>query len=156
MLRIEMLRTIIQVLLAIALVVLIGTLIAGVVIGRNVAEVLTAPRTVENTGNNDSYAPNNDGSVGTDPQTRRVDISCVQRANFGEKVGFGTVTWDNETRVWVLEDFTCEGPYCFTYDACRDPEAAIELQPFFLGYELSPVTGKKFEICHDFEGDCAR
>ena len=95
---------------------------------------------------------NSDNSpVVTDPDSRRVDISCVQRANFGEEIGYGTITWDAETRVWILEDFVCDGPYCYTYDACRDPEAAIELQPFYLGYELSPVTGEKFDLCYDFK-----
>jgi len=85
-----------------------------------------------------------------------VDVSCVRRAEFGEKIAIGTVTWDAETRVWELKDFVCDGPYCYDYSKCTNPEVTMARQPYRLGYEVSPVNGKMFQICHDFNGACAR
>ncbi len=86
-----------------------------------------------------------------------VSVSCVQRMKPGDSADVFTETWDSETRVWVFKNGgSCEGPYCFSYDACKNPVVTLTRQPFWTGHELNPVNGQPFEICYDFEGDCAR
>lgn len=84
-------------------------------------------------------------------------ISCVTRMGVGEKANVFTETWDSERRVWIhLNGGTCNGPYCFSYDQCSDPISTLHVQPFWTGHELSPVDGKPFDICYNFEGSCSR
>ncbi|MDD4382522.1 MAG: hypothetical protein PHE21_04270 [Candidatus Dojkabacteria bacterium] len=85
------------------------------------------------------------------------DISCVKRMDWGAKSNFFTVTWDSETRVWIIKNGgTCNGPYCYDYSECEDPEGTIRLQPFWTGHEKSPVNGQVFDICYNFQGACSR
>ena len=85
------------------------------------------------------------------------DVSCVVRMEPGEKADVFTETWDAERRVWVhLDSGVCEGPYCFSYDACQNPLETLKVQPFWTGHELSPVDNKPFDICYNFEGSCSR
>jgi len=89
--------------------------------------------------------------------TSENGVSCVKRMEFGQESSFFTETWDSETRVWIIKQKSaCEGPYCFDYSGCKNPEETIRLQPFWLGYERNPVDGNVFRICENFEGDCSR
>ena len=86
-----------------------------------------------------------------------VSVSCVVRMQPGETAEVFTETWDSERRVWVhLDSGVCEGPYCFSYDACHDALETLKIQPFWTGHELSPVDNKPFLVCYNFNGDCAR
>lgn len=96
-------------------------------------------------------------SVTNDETPSSSGISCVKRMEPGDEAKVFTETWDAERRVWIhLYGGTCSGPYCFSYDACQDPLATLEIQPFMTGHELSPVDGKEFDICYDFKDSCSR
>jgi hypothetical protein len=90
-------------------------------------------------------------------EEKSSNISCVIRIYPGDEAEFFTETWDSETRVWIhAEGGTCQGPYCYSFDNCDNPEITVRRQPFWTGHELSPVTGQPFQICYNFEGSCAR
>lgn len=78
----------------------------------------------------------------------------AERVQTGSKVSFGSITFDAETRVWILENFTVPAfaNYSFDYSG---RESYILDAPFAVGAEKNPVNGKNFNICWNIEGDCA-
>lgn len=72
----------------------------------------------------------------------------VVRAVSGDKIGFGTITFDAETRVWILEKFVVPSYANYSFDYTGREQYVLNA-PFVVGSELSPVTGQPFEICWD-------
>lgn len=76
------------------------------------------------------------------------------RVQTGSKVAFGTITFDAETRVWILENFTVPSFANYSYDYTGRESYVLDA-PFAVGAEKNPVNGKNFDICWNIEGDCA-
>lgn len=83
--------------------------------------------------------------------TSQYSSKPAQMKKSGDIVPIGTITFDNEYRVWILEGFIVPSVanYSFSYPSYD----AISSAPFFNGAELSP-TGKEFRICYDVTGEC--
>lgn len=75
----------------------------------------------------------------------------AKREPSGAIVPFGTITFDDEDRVWILRNFIVPpvANYSFSYQY-----DTISSAPFFTGAELSPKTGKEFRICYNVTGEC--
>jgi hypothetical protein len=78
------------------------------------------------------------------------------RLPVGTKVQIGTITFDAEDRVWVLQDFTVPSiaSYAFEYAGA---EQALFDAPFVVGSELGyGENGERvpFKICFSVDGDC--
>lgn len=74
-------------------------------------------------------------------------VQPASRAQAGERVTFGTITFDDESRVWILRNFIVPDRASYAY-AYRDV-CGVTNAPFFTGAELSPVTGERFVVCLD-------
>ncbi len=169
-----MLRTIIQVLLAIALVVLIGAMIAGVVIGINIAKAVSQPPVVQQPPvsnpivQNPVTAPNSDcqkqaEQIGAPKEvvsaicdTAPTGNGVSTRLTAGTKVEFGTITFDAEDRVWILQDFTVPPMANYAFEYAGAQRAILEA-PFVVGSELGwAKDGSRvpFKICFNVEGEC--
>lgn len=75
-------------------------------------------------------------------------IQPANRVESGAKVGYGTLTFDSETRVWVLSKFIVPSTACYAFDY-SGREKGVENAPFFVGSELNPVNGKPFLVCYE-------
>lgn len=78
------------------------------------------------------------------------------RLPVGTKVAIGTITFDNEYRVWFLRNFTTPmmASYAFEY---KGAEQQLFDAPFVLGSELGyGKNGERipFKICWDTVGEC--
>lgn len=78
------------------------------------------------------------------------------RLKVGTVVKIGTITFDAEDRVWILQDFTVPqmASYAFEY---AGSERSIFDAPFVLGSELGwAKDGSRvpFKFCFNTEGDC--
>ena len=73
-------------------------------------------------------------------------------AQAGEKVSFGTLTFDNETRIWVLSNFIVpEESYSFSYSDGRE-WALMDSALWTLEGDSSNwgnINGEPFSICFD-------
>jgi len=76
----------------------------------------------------------------------------AERKQSGELVPFGTITFDNEDRVWILKNFIVPSVanYSYEYNSMMDVSNA----PFFIGAEMSPKTGQPFKKCYSLSGEC--
>lgn len=74
----------------------------------------------------------------------------------GTFVPFGTFTMDAESRVWILFDFTVPAVanYSFSYE---NAERNLLQAPFILGSELGWKGQERvpFTVCYNFEGECS-
>lgn len=61
--------------------------------------------------------------------------------------GYGTVTYDNQTNVWIKKNFSENGKVAF-YAYCYPNGADIRFAPFFVGSELSPVNQQVFTVVY--------
>ena len=82
--------------------------------------------------------------------------SVSDRLPVGTKVAIGTITFDAEDRVWVLQNFVTPSManYSFEY---KGAELKLFKAPFVLGSELGWADdGSRvpFRICWNTEGDC--
>ncbi|MDD4382071.1 MAG: hypothetical protein PHE21_01860 [Candidatus Dojkabacteria bacterium] len=68
------------------------------------------------------------------------------------KVTFGSITFDSETRVWVLRNFIVPNQANYTFDH-SGRERRILGAGFYTGSELSPVNGDMFKVCYDTTSD---
>lgn len=75
-------------------------------------------------------------------------IRPANRVESGTQVGYGTLTFDAETRVWILSKFVVPSTACYAYDY-TGREKGVQNAPFYVGSELNPVDGKPFSICYD-------
>lgn len=67
----------------------------------------------------------------------------------GSHVGFGTITFDAETRVWILENFIVPSTFAsYSYDYTGREQNVLDA-PFVTGGQLSPVNQQPFNICWD-------
>ncbi|MGI5898266.1 MAG: hypothetical protein ACOX6Q_03880, partial [Candidatus Dojkabacteria bacterium] len=71
----------------------------------------------------------------------------------GERVRFGTLTFQNESRIWILFNFVVptQANYSFEYIG---REQLLLVDPFIVGTEHSSVTGEEFKLCFDTAGEC--
>ncbi len=108
-------------------------------------------------------APPIEASASADCLTRAKDIGApigspicnapvsgapAQRMESGDKIGFGTITFDAETRVWILEKFIVPSYANYSYDYTGREFNVLDA-PFVVGSELNPVNGEMFTICWD-------
>lgn len=84
----------------------------------------------------------------TAPQVSEEYIAPATRVESGAKVGYGTLTFDSETRVWILSKFVVPSTACYAFDY-SGREKGVQNAPFYVGSELNPVDGKPFTICYD-------
>lgn len=66
----------------------------------------------------------------------------------GSQVVFGTITFDSETRVWILQKFVVPSYANYSFDYSGREQSVLNA-PFATGSELSPVNNKPFTICWD-------
>lgn len=74
------------------------------------------------------------------------------RVQSGSQIVFGTITFDAETRVWILEKFVVPNYANYAYDY-EGRESNVLDAPFVVGSELNPVNGEKFTICWETTSD---
>lgn len=75
-----------------------------------------------------------------------VSGAPAARVQSGSQIVFGTITFDAETRVWILEKFVVPNYANYAYDY-EGRESNVLDAPFVVGSELNPVNGEKFTIC---------
>jgi hypothetical protein len=76
---------------------------------------------------------------GSGPATRMVANEVCS--------GWGTVTFDADDTVRIVKNFSLNGSKAF-YAYCYPNGSDIRFAPFFLGAEVSPVTGKPFKVIY--------
>jgi len=65
-----------------------------------------------------------------------------------EKITFGSITFDSETRVWVLRNFIVPSAANYSFDH-SGRERRILGAGFYTGAALSPVNDLPFVVCYD-------
>lgn len=73
----------------------------------------------------------------------------------GKSVPFGTFTMDAEHRVWILFDFTVPPTANYSF-SYENSERNLLKAPFLVGSELGWKGEERvpFTVCHDFQGEC--
>ena len=88
--------------------------------------------------------PNKGSSICKD----QTSSDPVARMQSGSKIAFGSITFDAESRVWILSNFVVPASSSYAFDYSGREQKILDA-PFVVGSEMSPVTGKPFEICWD-------
>jgi len=70
----------------------------------------------------------------------------------GSQVEFGTITFDSETRVWILQNFVVPSYANYSFDYTGREQSVLNA-PFVTGSELNPVNNQPFTICWDVTSD---
>lgn len=91
--------------------------------------------------------------IGSSICDKPVSDAPALRATSGSEIAFGTITFDSETRVWVLENFVVPTAASYSYDYAGREQNVLSA-PFVVGSEKNPVNGENFRICWNTEGDC--
>ena len=77
----------------------------------------------------------------------------AQPVQAGSRVGFGSITFDSETRVWILENFIVPSTSAnYSYDYTGREQNVLDA-PFVTGGQVSPVNQQPFNICWDVTSD---
>lgn len=91
--------------------------------------------------------------IGSPICNKPVSDAPVLRATSGSKIDFGTITFDSETRVWILQNFVVPTAASYSFDYAGREQNVLSA-PFVVGSEKNPVNGENFRICWNTEGDC--
>lgn len=81
-----------------------------------------------------------------------VSGTPAMRAQSGSQITFGTITFDAETRVWILEKFVVPSFASYAFDYNGREQNVLDA-PFVVGSEKNPVDGQNFKICWDTTSD---
>lgn len=91
--------------------------------------------------------------IGSSICNKPLSGAPAARAQAGSEIAFGTITFDSETRVWILQNFVVPTSSNYSFDY-TGREQNVLTAPFVVGAEKNPVNGENFSICWNTEGDC--
>ena len=93
-----------------------------------------------------------DAPIGSSICKEPVSGSPALRVESGSQVVFGTITFDSETRVWILERFIVPSYANYSFDYNGREQNVLDA-PFVVGSEKNPVDGENFQICWETESE---